>query len=291
MGFLRKLFGRSAGHNVEELARRLGMDVAEMRAVPVAYRRFQIPKRAGGVRTIHAPEDPLKQHQRRVLGRILARLPVHSAATGFQQRHSIVTNAAHHTGKAIILQLDIQDYFPSTTAKRIRSYFQDIGWNNEAAKLLTLWCTQDGGLPQGAPTSPRLSNLVNYRLDARMAGLAAKFGAAYTRYADDLTFSFASDDQKAMRRLLFSARMILNDFGYRPHHKRKCHIRRKHQRQIVTGLVVNDRPTLPRETRRWLRAVEHHIATNRPATVTPQQLAGWRALQSMIQTQREQLQR
>ena len=293
MGLLSRLFGRGAGggHGVDELARRLGMDLDALRAVPVAYRRFQIPKRSGGSRTIHAPEDALKHLQRRIDRRLLARLSVHPAVTGFQARHSVVTNAAHHVGKAIVVQLDIQDFFPSTAAKRIEQYFRAIGWNKAAATLLTSWCTHDGGLPQGAPTSPRLSNLVNYRLDTRMAGCAAKRTAAYTRYADDLTFSFPMDDGKAMREILYSARRILQDYGYRLHLKKKCHIRRVHQRQIVTGLVVNEKPRLPRETRRWLRAVEHHIATHRPVTLSPQQVQGWRALCSMIDTQWQQLQR
>lgn len=293
MGFLDRLFGRrpDAGRDVNELARRLGMDLSELDRISTRYQTFRIPKRSGGARTIHAPDDALKQHQRRILRRLLARLPVHPAVTGFQPCHSIVTNAAHHAGKAIILKLDIQDFFPSTSAKRVQQYFQDTGWNKAAANLLTSWCTYDGGLPQGAPTSPRLSNLVNYKLDARLAGCAAPCRAAYTRYADDMTFSFAADDRTAMRQLLFSARQILEDYGYRLHKKKHCHLRRTHQRQIVTGLVVNDRPRLPRETRRWLRAVEHHAATGRPATLTPPQLEGWRAFRSMIETQWQQLQR
>ncbi len=287
MWLVEKLLGRGAdaGHTVAELSRRLGMDEAALRAVGATYRRFEIPKRSGGTRTIHAPDGPLKELQRCVLYRLLARLPVHPAVTGFERRHSIVTNAAHHTGKAIVLQLDIKDFFGSMSATRVEAYFRGIGWNKEAARLLRSWCTYEGGLPQGAPTSPRLSNVVNYRLDARLAACAAKYGAAYTRYADDITFSFAVDDRLAMRTVLYLAGRIVEDEGYELHRKRKCHIRRRHQRQMVTGLVVNERPRLPRETRRWLRAVEHHHATDRPSTVTPGQLQGWRALGMMVETQ------
>jgi RNA-directed DNA polymerase len=293
VGFFSRILGLGPGkgHTVEELARRLGLAEPDLRAVPIAYRTFRIGKKGGGFRTITAPDPPLKQLQRRICRRVLARLPVHRAVRGFEPGQSIVTNAASHTGQRIVLQLDIQDFFASTQAEAVESYFRRIGWTKEAARLLRSWCTHDGGLPQGAPTSPRLSNLVNYRLDSRLAAMAAKVGASYTRYADDLTFSFAADDGTAMRRLLFFARHILREAGYRLHVKKKCHIRRRHQRQIVTGLVVNERPRLPRDRRRWLRAVAHRLATGRPATLTQQQVQGWRALEHMVESQWQQLQR
>jgi RNA-directed DNA polymerase len=165
-------------------------------------------------------------------------------------------------------------------------------------------------LPPGAPTSPRLSNLVNYRMDCRLAGLAkgSKKGqeayyrnprtghqvlekipadgiATYTRYADDLTFSFPGEDPNPIHRVIFFVKQIAKDEGYEVHMKKKLQIRRRHDRQQVTGLVVNDRVNLPRSVRRRLRAVEHHHRTGRPATLTPTQLAGWKALQSMIASQ------
>jgi RNA-directed DNA polymerase len=143
-------------------------------------------------------------------------------------------------------------------------------------------CTNRGYLPQGAPTSPRLSNLVNYGLDARLAGLAARHGAAYTRYADDMTFSFPLDDRTAIRAVIRGTKAILKEHGYALHMKHKLHIRRRHQQQVVTGLVVNDAVRLPRRTRRWLRAVEHRAANGGQATLGPAQLAGWRSLQDMI---------
>ena len=139
-------------------------------------------------------------------------------------------------------------------------------------------------MPQGAPTSPRLSNLVNYRLDARLAGLAARFEATYSRYADDITFSLA-DDRKKVRGLIRMTARIVSDEGYALHRHKKLHVRRRHQQQRVTGLVVNDRVNLPRSTRRWLRAVEHHLATDRPATLTSRQIEGWRSFQSMVARQ------
>jgi retron-type reverse transcriptase len=281
-GFLARLFGGDKGFDVEELARRLGLSPEELQAIQPAYRVFTVPKRGGGSRRIAAPAPELKQLQRRILKRLLSRLKAHPSATGFQRGHSIVTNARVHARKPVVVRMDMSDFFGSTSAKRVEAYFRAVGWNGESARLLTRLSTHEDGLPQGAPTSPRLSNLVNVRLDARLSALAGKLGAVYTRYADDITFSFSADERAAVGGAIVTSKRILADEGYALHQKRKLHIRRRHQQQLVTGLVVNERPSLPRSTRRWLRAVEHHVAAGKAATLTAVQLAGWRALQSMI---------
>jgi RNA-directed DNA polymerase len=293
-------FIQGKGHGVGELARRLGMSEEALRAVEPAYRKFSIAKRGGGWRKILAPDDKLKIIQRRILRRLLGRLKCHPAATGFERGQSIVTNARSHVGRAVVVRLDLKDFFTSTRAKRVHVYFRRIGWNRDASQLLVRLCTYEGGLPQGAPTSPRLSNLVNYRLDARLTALAAnprirnlrtgqlspaRLSATYTRYADDLTFSFTDDDPKAIRNLIIRVKRLVAGEGYQLHLQKKLRIRRRHQRQLVTGLAVNERVNLPRAKRRWLRAVEHHLASGRQATLRPAQVAGWRALMSMIARQ------
>ena len=306
--FLKRLVGGretlpppDQGHDVEELAGRLQMSVDKLHRVEVSYGAFTVRKRRGGTRTIHAPNRPLKNFQRRLLRRVLSRLAVHPAATGFQRGQSIVTHAMLHAMRPVVLKLDIRDFFPSTSAGRINAYFRRIGWNQEAADLLVKWCTHDGGLPQGAPTSPRLSNLVNFRMDARVSGLArqgctlytnpktldtvgppGETTIFYTRYADDITLSFDDDVHGAVNSMIYAVKRIVSDEGYLLHTKKKLRIMRAHDRQMVTGLVVNAGVNLPRETRRWLRAVEHHLATGRTSTLTEAQLQGWRALQSMI---------
>jgi RNA-directed DNA polymerase len=274
-----------SGHGVDELARRLGLETEELLALRPAYRELLIPKRTRGRRRLCMPDENLKALQRRILHRLLVRLKAHAAATGFQRGRSIVTNALPHAGRAVVVRVDLKNFFPSTAEWRVRRYFRRIGWNRPAARLLTRLCTHRGGLPQGAPTSPRLSNLVNYRLDCRLAAMARKLGLAYTRYADDITFSFPADDRKLVRYLVGFVRRVVHAEGYQVHGSKKLRIRRTHQRQQVTGLVVNRRVNLPRKTRRWLRAVEHHQRTGRPATLTPEQLAGWRALEHMIAVQ------
>ncbi len=294
--------GETSGRDLNELARRIGIDAELLRAINPIYREHQIPKRSGGMRTIHAPEPKLKELQRLILKRVLGRLPVHPAVTGFERGQSIATNAARHAGHPVILRLDIKDFFNSTSAKRVEAYFKKIGWDKESSQLLTRLTTHKGGLPQGAPTSPRLANLVNFKMDRRVAAMTEKLSsvntrrlqpipsasgmiATYTRYADDLTISFSVDCGVLVRELIEGIQRIVKNEGYELHFKKKLSIRRSHQRQIVTGLVVNRGVNLPRETRRRLRAVAHHLKTGKPATMTEQQLAGWRALEGMIRNQ------
>jgi len=270
----------------DELARRLGVSLDQLLAVPTGYQEFAIAKRSGGRREIAAPIEPLKALQRTILRRLLTRLRSHPAATGFERGHSIVTNAAAHAGAAVVVRMDLRDFFPNTSARRVEDFFRRIGWDAESAALLTKLCTHKGALPQGAPTSPRLSNLVNTAMDARLAALAGSVGGVYTRYADDMTFSFDATARSDTAAIIRSTKPIVREYGYKLHQGKKLRIRRRHQCQLVTGLVVNERPALPRATRRLLRAVEHRLATGGPATLSEEQMQGWRALQQMIETQR-----
>jgi hypothetical protein len=281
--WLRVRLGR--GKDLTTLAARLGVSVQELQGVELFYRESLIPKKRGGQRRLLIPDQPLKAMQRRVLRRLLRRLRAHPAAHGFEQGKSIVTNALPHVGQCVVIKMDLVDFFPSTTAQRLDAYFRRVGWNAQAAALLVRLVTHAGVLPQGAPTSPRLSNLVNFNLDARIARFVAKRKGAYTRYADDITISFPKDHPRKVRGTIQKVKRIVRDFGYRIHVRGKLQILRKHQQQRVTGLVVNARAQLPRKLRHWLRAVEHRLRTRGEASLSPQQLAGWRALQGMIAKQ------
>jgi retron-type reverse transcriptase len=286
--FIKRLFGGgSEGQDrLDDLAEILDLTAEQMRAIEPRYRTFEIPKRAGGHRTIHAPDDRLKEIQRRILHRVLKGLRAHPAVHGFEEGRSIVTNARPHVGKAVVIGMDIRDFFSETTTNVVFEYFRGIGWSRKTAGELNRLCTWRGSLPQGAPTSPRLSNLVNYRMDARLAGLARSVGADYTRYADDLTFSLVSDERNTVQGLIRTASETIREQGYEPRSD-KLTVRRRHQRQEVTGLVVNERIHLPRETRRWLRAVEHRLRTTGDCSLTEAELDGWLALTSMVHEQGE----
>ncbi len=181
------------------------------------------------------------------------------------------------------------NFFPSIRTERIEAYFRRIGWNAECAALLTKLCTYEGGLPQGAPTSPRLSNLVNFQFDSRLERFVVqRRKGAYTRYADDITISFPKDYPRRIRGTIQYVRRVARAFGYEIHVHQKLRILRPFQQQRVTGLVVNQKVQLPRKKRRRLRAVAHHLRTGRAATLSQMQLDGWVALEKMIEKQTTQ---
>jgi retron-type reverse transcriptase len=232
------------------------------------YVSFEVPKASGGTRAIHAPIAPLKEIQRTILREILAPLPVHPACHGFVPKHSTVSNASPHLRAAVVVKTDLRDFFPSVHYRRVRGFFLQVGYNEEVATLLARLTTHrptlpdkrvvwPGALPQGAPTSPALANLVCRRLDQRLAGLARRAGATYTRYADDLTFSFAKELEISLSRFLWWVDQICQQEGFAEHAGKRRVLRRASQ-QRVTGLVVNDTLSVPRAARRRFRAILHN---------------------------------
>ncbi len=236
------------------------------------YVRYEVAKRRGGTRVILAPKTELKAMQRKLYAELLAKVPTHSAAHGFVPARSTLTNAAPHTGRGFVLNMDLRDFFPSITYRRVRGVFIALGYSLGVASVLALICTErerrritrrgepvfvsvgERTLVQGAPTSPAIANLVARKLDARLAGLARKINLTYTRYADDLTFS--GDDLGSLLdvRRLASEIIAAEGFGVHPE---KTRIYRASGRQVVTGLVVNARVATPRELRRRVRAILH----------------------------------
>ena len=238
---------------------------------PLHYISFAIPKATGGYRVLYTPKPRLKRAQRWVLAHILSKVPLSPAAHGFVPGRSIHTNAAEHAGQDIVITADLEHFFPSITYRRVRGIFQAIGYGEEVAIALAMLCTVRpaeqvrqflGGqrhrmLPQGAPTSPALANLACRRLDARLGGLARTFGCAHTRYADDLTFSGDEAFERSLKRFIPLLRRIVEEEGFGLN-RRKLHFARSGARQKVTGLVVNERPSVPRSYRRELRAILHN---------------------------------
>lgn len=273
---------------VPQLCEALNLTVSELRRLCYQreastyshYTRFEIPKRSGGMRAIWAPLPTLKQTQHWILHEILERLVVHGAAHGFLSGRSIATNAAEHTNSQLLVKLDIENFFPSISWKRVKGVFRKAGYPEQIATLLALLCTeapreivQDNGktyyvalaercLPQGAPTSPALTNALCLRLDRRITGFADKTGWRYTRYADDLTFSFAADNSQEadISRLLGTVKRILGEEGFNVNVK-KTHVIRQHQAQQVTGLIVNgtQAPRVSRNLKRQMRAALHNL--------------------------------
>jgi hypothetical protein len=201
------------------------------------YRPFALPKKDGFTRQVYAPSPALKELQRRLLKRHLAFLPVHPAATAFVPGASIVSNVRRHVGQAIIATVDLADFFPSTTANRARSWFIRQGWGGLALTTLMRLCVYRNGLPQGAPTSPCLSNLVNVDLDAALDELARRSGATYTRYGDDLCFSWPTEAIPATFKNAVQRELLVADYQVQP--RKGWQIKRITERPQITGLVLD----------------------------------------------------
>lgn len=236
------------------------------------YVTFSIPKRSGGRRLIMAPKRRLKTIQRLLNELLVRRLPVSEHAHGFRLGRSVRTNAEPHVGKAVVVRMDLKNFFPTVHIGRVRGLLIACGYGYPVATALAVLMTEAERQPvaadgqvyhvpvggrhcvQGAPTSPGLCNAVLLRMDRRLAGLAVKFGFAYTRYADDLTFS--GDDRAAVLKLMHLCRQIISEEGFETNHE-KSRVARRGGRQIVTGVTVNETLGLSRKERRKLRAAIH----------------------------------
>lgn len=257
-------------------------------AGPCHYHRRWRPKAAGGLRLIEVPKGELKFAQRRLLDGLLAQVPVHEACAGFAPGRSALAHAAIHVGQAVVLRLDLRDFFASVTGARVRALFATLGYPaGTAAALAALATTRaprseldhlcregrlDPGaarrlgaphLPQGAPCSPALANLCAFGLDLRLDGLAWAFGARYSRYADDLTFSGPAALRPRIGALRAWAHAICQDEGFQPH-PGKTRVMPAHRRQVVTGIVVNRRTNPVRADLDRLKAVLHRCVQNGP---------------------------
>ncbi len=282
--------GLPAFEGPPQLAAALGLSVGQLRALAYhrrvstssSYVRFTIPKKAGGERLISAPMPRLKAAQRWVLDRLLAPLPTHAAAHGFRAGRSIVSNAAPHVGAAVVLNVDLKDFFPTLTFRRVKGVFRGQGHAESVATVLALLCTEpeveeveidgrryfvalgDRRLPQGAPTSPAITNLLCRRLDRRLEAAAAAFGFVYTRYADDLTLSSADPARGATAKVLNVLRAVVTSEGF-VLHPDKTRVLRRGRRQEVTGLTVNRSLGVERAQLRRFRALLHQLDAKGPA--------------------------
>jgi hypothetical protein len=218
--------------------------------------------------------------QRWILENVLSKVPLEGAAHGFVAGRSTVTNAAPHVKRAIVVNTDLKDFFPTVTFERVRGIFESFGYSGAVSTIFALLSTESPrraaeyegrvyhvalgprALPQGACTSPALSNLVARKLDRRLGGLARALGWTYTRYADDLTFSGdtlipkGTKDKRSVAWLLARVRHIVEDEGFAINES-KQRVQRRNCAQSVTGVVVNEKVSAPREERRRLRAILH----------------------------------
>ncbi|HEX6624202.1 MAG TPA: reverse transcriptase family protein [Pyrinomonadaceae bacterium] len=273
-----------------EIAAALGVTVGELRFLAFDrktstvshYVRFRIPKKTGGVRQISAPMPRLKAAQHWVLHNILEKIETHDCAHGFRAGRSIVTNARPHVGAEAVVNLDLQDFFPTVSYRRVKGLFRAFGYSAAAATIFGLLCTEptteevvlDGRtyfvatgarhLPQGAPTSPAITNILCRRFDRRLLKAAADLGFTYTRYADDLTFSASGESLRHLRGVLERAKAIVTHEGFTVH-PQKTRVLRRSRQQDVTGVVVNSKPNVSRRELKRFRATLYQVEKDGPA--------------------------
>lgn len=241
------------------------------------YFYFTVPKRSGGERQLAAPRPHIDACCRWILREIVNKIPIHQAAHGFVPGKNIGSNAEIHTQQQFVVNLDLQDFFPAVEFRRVRGLFKSLGYNGQIATLLALLTTEapreetpspagslwtatgPRHLPQGACTSPAISNLICRTLDRRLSGLCKSLSWNYSRYADDLTFSASAVAGERVGYMLHRIRGIVRDEGFQVNES-KTRIQRPSQAQMVTGLVVNDGVSVSRSTIRKLRAILHNAS-------------------------------
>lgn len=221
------------------------------------YRDFSIPKRNGGTRLITAPFSSLLEIQHWIYTNILVKVRLHSSAHGFTYNKSIITNAKIHVGQKHLLKIDLKDFFPSISINRVINVFKKLGYTNQIAFYLAKICCYEGALPQGAPTSPYLSNIIAINLDRRLMALAKSLNLKYTRYADDITIS----GDEISGAIINYVENIITDEGFTLN-KEKTRLYQNNGQRIVTGIsVTENKLKLPREYKRNLRLELYHIET------------------------------
>lgn len=239
------------------------------------YSRFQIPKRKGGFRTIASPKPKMRTAQQWVLDNILSKIPTHEAAMAFQAGKSIADNANLHLNAEVLIRIDLKDFFPSIKFGRVKGLFKSFGYNEGVATVFGLICTDalrlsatlenkqyfvalgDRYLPQGACTSPAITNLICRKLDNRLSKLSEKLEWKYTRYADDMVFSTPQKETE-LKHILGLSKKIIGEENFEVHPD-KTMVMRGHQRQTVTGVVVNnDEIRISRRDIRNFRSFLHH---------------------------------
>lgn len=213
------------------------------------YRMVSIPKKTGGVRNLMVPDGVLKTIQRRISDVLLAHMPVSQYATAYRFGTSTLRNASVHVGKPVVLKLDIYHFFDSIPYSLVKEKaFPTQIYAEQIRTLLTMLCYHKDVLPQGAPSSPAIVNIILADFDERIGQWCAQWGIAYTRYCDDLTFSGNFEPKDVVGFVtaqLKSLGLLLNT--------NKTRVQRQGQQQLVTGVIVNEKPGVPAIYRRRLR--------------------------------------
>jgi RNA-directed DNA polymerase len=244
---------------IEHLSKLVGIEIVELKKMIASpksfYREFSIPKKRGGKRKLTAPYPSILMCQSWIYENILKTVTPHFCTHAYRQKKSIISNATPHLNQKAILKMDLEDFFPSIPINWVVKFFSNLGYPNNIAYYLASLCSLNGGLPQGAATSPALSNILLKHLDLRLLRLSKKYQLNYTRYADDLAFSGSYIPHK----LIAVITEVIADFGLVVNEKKTSLIIGNKQK-IITGLSVQGKDlALPRAARRLIKKDIHYI--------------------------------
>jgi RNA-directed DNA polymerase len=221
------------------------------------YRTFKIPKKKSGFREITAPYPALMECQYWIYHNVLKKIKIHPAAQGFTFNKSIITNSTIHIRQKQFLKIDLKDFFPSIKINRIINVFKKLGYNHRVSFYLASLCCYTDELPQGAPTSPILSNIIAKPLDARLFAFAKKLNLKYTRYADDLAFTGENIPSIFIEYIT----QIIEDLNLEVNGK-KTILQKQKGKRVLTGISIADNEIkIPREYKRNLKQEIHFIKT------------------------------
>ena len=260
-------------NNPEALATWLHLDLAQLTWFAGLWRtttqadqthlqhyRYQQRKKhsTSALRLIEAPKAILKRIQQQIYKHILMPIPCHENTHGFRHKHDVISYTQPHANKQLLIKMDLQDFFPSIHIGRVIGLFQLLGYPYAIARILAGLCThqtpgyisnsplyRQSHLPQGAPTSPALSNLIAFNLDCRLSALSKKFHFEYSRYADDLLFSTNQISRKQQHHFIYWVEAIIHNEGFQLQ-QRKTRIRSQAQAQTACGIIVNQHINIPR---------------------------------------------
>lgn len=239
------------------------------------YKKFQLKKKSGGTRTICQPSKNLKGIQAWILVNILNKLKVSDSCKGFEKGSSTADNARPHINANCMLTIDLSDFFGTVTDIQVYNVFKSIGYNKLISTMLTNICTCNSSLPQGSPCSPKLANLITWKLDKRIQGFVGKRGITYTRYADDLSFSGLHPSNTVQ--ILPIVKRIIEDEGFRVNPK-KTRVAGASRAKRITGLVVsNNRFGIGTKKYKKVRSKIYHLTkpSEQKNTTLLNEVTGW----------------
>ena len=213
------------------------------------YRKAKLPKKSGGFRNLSVPDEVLKSIQKQIAEVLLIHSPTSRYAKAYRFGSSTLRNAKHHVGKQVVLKLDILHFFDSIRYSTVKDkVFPEEIYAEPLRILLTMLRYYKDALPQGAPSSPTITNIILYEFDEQMGQWCRDRGIAYTRYCDDMTFSGDFEPSE----VIGYVRLELKKMGFLLN-EQKTRIQRPGQQQTVTGIVVNEKLSIPADYRRKLR--------------------------------------